>query len=520
MNTPRTLLALAVSLALPAMAAPNLRPPANPYLSAPVYGVTHMDPSQSDAIPYPVKRGTFKVNLATMPQVEAGVFNNFNLQAAVPGFMWAISTDRVSYVDARNGGWKRLAYFSYPGMEPIKPEQHRTLLTGNYKSVAEVDAATRKAYGAVPAAWMRNGIYSVADKDNTVYVSAGYTIMALGLKNPDKPEEGIELKRSINIKEHVRKGTTLVGLGIDWNGRLVFASESLMGTLDREFKEKPQVFEYGDGEINSNSFALDENNAVYIATDHYLRKIVFNGKELSDKEEDGGWRSRYDTGDVPPTIKWGTGTGSTPTLMGFGQDPDKLVVITDGSNNMNLVAFWRDQIPAGFQQKPGTKSRRIADQIKITAGYKQPPAFLQSEQSVSVNGYGAFVVNNIAEVPIKDKIIDVVAIGPVTPTPKGAERLQWDTENDRWQRVWSRPDLVSTSMVPAVSTPSGIVFVNGYTAKDGWEVTGLDWNSGKTVHRTLFGHDNYGNGAYSIFQFHANGDLMFNSIAGPFRVKL
>ncbi|MGL6070012.1 MAG: hypothetical protein ACRC1E_02025, partial [Craterilacuibacter sp.] len=98
MNTSPTLLALAVSVALPAMAAPSPRPPVNPYLSAPVYGVTHMDPSQSDAIPYPVKRGTFNVNLATMPQVEAGVFNNFNLQAAVPGFMWAISTDRVSYV--------------------------------------------------------------------------------------------------------------------------------------------------------------------------------------------------------------------------------------------------------------------------------------------------------------------------------------------------------------------------------------------------------------------------------------
>jgi hypothetical protein len=35
-------------------------------------------------------------------------------------------------------------------------------------------------------------------------------------------------------------------------------------------------------------------------------------------------------------------------MMGFGDDPDKLVVITDGADRMNLVAFWCDQIPDGY----------------------------------------------------------------------------------------------------------------------------------------------------------------------------
>jgi hypothetical protein len=34
-------------------------------------------------------------------------------------------------------------------------------------------------------------------------------------------------------------------------------------------------------------------------------------------------------------------------------------------------------------------------------------------------------------------------------------------------------------MVPTVSSASNIVFVNGYTKQDGWEVTGLDWNRAK-----------------------------------------
>ena len=73
--------------------------------------------------------------------------------------------------------------------------------------------------------------------------------------------------------------------------------------------------------------------------------------------------------------------------------------------------------------------------------------------------------------------------------------------------------------MPSVSIPSGIVLVNGYSKKDGWEVTGMDWTTGKTVHRTIFGQDNFGNGAYMINQLAPNGDLIFPSIAGPFRVN-
>lgn len=51
----------------------------------------------------------------------------------------------------------------------------------------------------------------------------------------------------------------------------------------------------------------------------------------------------------------------------------------------------------------------------------------------------------------------------------------------------------------------------------------LVWDREKTsatVTEVKFGHDNYGNGAYAILQFLADGDLMFNSIAGPCRMRL
>ena len=75
-------------------------------------------------------------------------------------------------------------------------------------------------------------------------------------------------------------------------------------------------------------------------------------------------------------------------------------------------------------------------------------------------------------------------------------------------------------MIPSVSRASNMVFVNGYTETDGWEVTGLNWDTGTTTHRVIFGDTNRGNGAYAIIQYLENGDLLFNSVAGPLRVNI
>ena len=206
--------------------------------------------------------------------------------------------------------------------------------------------------------------------------------------------------------------------------------------------------------------------------------------------------------------------------MGFGPDEDHLVVLTDGVDRMKIVAFWRDDIPADFVQKPDAKSRRIAGQFQVTAGLPLDTPWVQSEQSVVVNGWGAFVVNNMVPKGHRDKLIDVLINGPVVAPPHGMERLEWDAQRREWRTVWVRGDMASTSMVPMASAPSSLVFVNGYSAEVGWQIVGLDWNTGEIVHRTIFGRSNYGNGAYALIQFLENGDLLFNSVGGPFRVAL
>jgi len=319
-------------------------------------------------------------------------------------------------------------------------------------------------------------------------------------------------------------GTRLFGLSMTYDGHLIVTFSNGVAVIDRDINVASKTFyRFADTEYVSNSIAVDEKNGIYVASNSVMRKLVWTGTTLSASESDGAWSTPYDNSTIlPPIIKVGNGTGSTPTLMGFGSDSDKLVVITDGSQQMKLVAFWRDNIPDGFVQKPGTASRRIAGQIKVTCGFAILPEWVQSEQSVVVNGYGAFVVNNIPQTVSSDiqsanKILQVSLMGPAYPTSLGAERFQWNPTTHEWSSVWGRSDVSSTSMVPAYSQSKNMVFINGYN-QNGWEVTGLDWNSGKTVHQTLFGTKNFGNGAYAILQYLENDDLLFNSFAGPIRV--
>lgn len=491
-----------------------------PALAAEKYAITHFDSSQSDSFPYAIPRGTFHVDLEKEPRVVAGPVNIMTLASTSPNYMWGVSSEGVTYIDVSNGGFKEVARMAAPGQKIISPQVHDQVLSQHFTNIEQVKHAVTDVYGLD---WTRavNGVYSVADKDNHVYYNtADGSVTEFGLIDENNPSAGIKAIKTVNMRPIIGPDAHLVGTGITYDGKFVVASNATISVFDRSLDGEPQTVHFAPGEYVSNSFAIDDKNGIYIASNKIMHKLVWTGSKLSEDPADGAWTSAYDTGDQPPTVKIGNGTGSTPTLMGFGEGEDKLVVITDGANHMHLVAFWRNAIPAGWKAPAGAKSDRIAGQIAVTAGQKPLPKFVQSEQSVVVNGYGAFVVNNIAKAGEKDKLVDVLSLGPVNEPGSGCQRFEWDPKTHRWHSVWARGDVISISMVPSVSSASGIVSVNGYYKKTGWELTGLDWMTGKTVQRVEFGKGNLGNGAYAIIQYAPNGDLIFNSVGGPIRVHL
>lgn len=493
-------------------------PVANPYLSSKTYGVTHFDPASTDSIPYPIVKGTFNFDLQKQSEINGGPVNIMTLASPSPDYMWAVSSQGVTYVNVANGQFKEVARLNAPEMKIVSAETHKKLLTQKFKTVAEVQKAVKDIYG-MNYTRIYNGIYSVVDNENVIYANYTNYIYAFGLVDPKDPSKGIKILRQFSPRTFMDSKEFIAAVDMTYDGNLVIVTTRNVAVIDRQFKNKPVIFKINPDENITNSIAIDEKNALYVASDKNMRKIAWDGKTLSVDEKKGGWISPYQSGQQPPSVKVGGGTGATPTLMGFGNDPDKLVVITDGADRMNIVAFWRDAIPQGFKQKPGTLSNRIADQLAVTCGLPKDAKWVQTEQSVVVKNYGAFVINNIVESAPADRLEGVVALGPVIAPPKGMERFEWDPKAHKWASVWTNPNESSISTVPAVSIPSNIVLVNGYSKERGWEVTGMDWDTGKVVHRTIFGFDNYGNGAYSLIQLFPNGDLLFNSIAGPFRLK-
>ncbi len=501
-------------------------PARNPWLAQETYSITHFNSAQTDAFPYQVKDGTFYVNPDDCALTWSGPVNLMTLASTSPDYMWGASSDRISYLKVSNDGFERLAEAPLPGIRTKTVEELRTL-TANYSSLDDLDREVRNILGPVPQMSIANGNYVLCDKENYVYSNAGTILARYCLTDRNDPTQGITLVGQMDMTPYIFGSFTLVGVSMSYDGYLIVASQYGLISVERDLSKVVEAYRLPEGQILTNSISIDENGGVYVASNSteaggkgVMQKLICKNGRFSDKEADGAWKATYDGGPSAPSIKMGFGTGSTPTLMGFGNEEDKLVVITDGAKRMKLTAFWRDAIPADAVPVDATNPR-LAGQFEVSCGLPASTEWIQSEQSVVVGGYDAFVVNNInsSGKAASDKIVGVLAIGPVIEAPMGVECVSWNTQENKWESKWSRGDISSVSMIPAVSIPSEMVFVNGYYSNDGWDVSGLDWRTGATRHRIVFGKNNRGNGAYAILQYFPNGDLLFNSVSGPFRVK-
>lgn len=490
-------------------------PVPNPFLAAPTYAITHFDSSQSDTFPYAVTGGARTVAPPPplqLSQATNGPVNIMTFASTSPNYMWGVSPTGVTYISVANDAFTPVARALLPGATATLQTTLLGLLTNPIGTIAQAQAIVAQLLptGGIPSA------YGVVDNNNVLYINSGNQILALALNVPAVPLLGISVVRSLNATTFLQPGENLAGVVMTYDGKLVVLGTRSVSIVDRSFTGPVHTVTLGADESVSNSAAVDENNGIYVVSDRILRKLVWTGSALSQNAADGAWSSSYPSGDTFPTI-FGSGSGSTPTLMGFGADPDKLVVITDGLTRMSLLAFWRDQIPAGF-------TNRLAGQIQVNCGLPAGYA-IQTDQSVAVNGYGAFVVNNVSAADGStgsgtSAIVDGLIRGPLLPSPIGVERFAWNPLTHAWASSWARSDISSNSMVPAISAGSNLVFTNGYYQNGwGWVVSGLDWNTGATVHQTILGTGIWGNGFYAVMQFLPDGDLLFNSIIGPTRVQ-
>ena len=346
-----------------------------------------------------------------------------------------------------------------------------------------------------------SGAYAAIDAQNRFIAGRTDFVSFFGDSVEGDRLSPIELKKRIALPPEVfcNEDDVIAGMSLTYDGHLAFATE--LGNLfvipadadPDDLGEVPVVStnencataDEADLEIVSNSIAIDEAGGIYLLTSAAMYRFDWDGSTLTK-----AWRAAYESAEeVPSPIRLGPGSGSTPSLMGTNADDDHFVVITDGQALMNLVLFWRDEVPEGWEPIAPGKDPRIACEIPVDFGTGATEAI--SEQSVAVRGYAAVVVNDLLTNPTinppsmsplaaaAQNLVSALEGGIPEKAPFGLERIDWDPETRTCSTVWANSEISVPNGIPSISEASGLVY--GAGQRDGqWGLEGLDFATGES----------------------------------------
>ena len=476
-------------------------PEPNPYLADSNYSMAHGDPAQQDAMP---QAGPSGPSRTLRPDEIQYTFTG-------PAF-FGINTSGV-YADGKRVFWgnglDRIVKLDYDTQEVINEYYFPGVERWTEAQAEESIAYFEENNGGIFAIYhafqemmkLRNlsNLYTVLDKDHVYYVgSKSGLITAYGDKNPNDSRSPIVKLREFQLSAEATG--PIVGLNMTYDGWLIAATEhGYIAAISRDFKQHHLIrLNHSEGAEDKatgpngygwirNAYAIDKDGGIYIASQAHMHKVVWTGENLSTDKTDGAWSAEY-------LNDWGHGTGATPSLMGFG-DEDQFVVITDGQPQMNVVLFWRNNIPEDWVQLPGTPTRRIAGQLPVTLGDPKLTQ-VQSEQSVIVAGYGAMVVNNHPRnIPwylpkrASTLLISVLGSNP-NYQPYGVQKFAWNSESRSMKEAWVNKEISSPSSVPLVGVGSNTAYLIG--ARDNkWTLEAMDWTTGQTKFHYVIGGQRY-----------------------------
>ncbi len=468
----------------------NHEPPANVFLADSPWPMTHRNPYCQASSPY---AGPQKGGLSADSDFNLGTPGLITLAESAPypdgkRVLWGSSSTMVFKADTA------LNYLAVILKEDLK-------LTSMF-STDEI----------------LSGAYTLVDKNNVFYMPRFTALYAFGDAVAGDRKSAVEVKRVFEIPAEniVDPAEKIVGLTLTYDGMLAFATnQGLVGVVSRSF-ETAHYYRFPPEEAISNSIACDEDGGIYVATSEKMYRVQWTGSELTIDPAKGGWSAGYETGEGSG-VRLGAGSGSTPTLMGTGNE-DKFVVITDGQDLMHLVLFWRGEIPADWQQIPGTKSRRIAAQVPVTFGDANAQDTL-SEQSVCIRGYGALVVNNQLKVPLDNQVISILVSGIVPVAPYGAERFDWDPSTRTLKSTWVNKHVSYPNGIPCMSAATNLIYDVGQSLLGGWTFEALDWDTGKSVFSYRYGTSPIFNSAYAGTEILSGRCLYSGTMLGMVRMK-
>jgi hypothetical protein len=503
------------------------RPPRNPFLADSSYPLGHGDSAQQDALPVPgpddpgPALDESEIQYAPVGPAQFGAYTS----SPYPDgrrVIWSNGLDRIVKVDFET--FEVLATRWIPGARRWTEAEADASIARFDESNQGIGAIWR-AFRDASKLRDLSSVYTVLDADNTYYIAdKSGSITAYGDADPTDPASPIVEKGTFQLPVPVT-GLT-VGMNMTFDGWLIVPTEhGYIVAVSRDFTEHRVVrLRHAEGAEEKatrptgygwvrNGVAIDDEGGLYVASQEHMHKVIWNGGQLSTDPALGAWTARYLNG-------WGHGTGATPSLMGFG-DEDRFVVIADGEPLMNVVLFWRDEIPEDWEQLPDAPDPRIAGMLPANMG---DPALreIQSEQSVVVAGYGALVVNNVPRnepwyLPSRAATLLISFLGGEPRyQPFGVQKFEWDPTTRSLRNAWVNREVSSPSCVPIVSYPSDRVYLIG-ARDDRWTLEALEWSDGRSAFHTVIGGQRY-NPLFSGTQIDEAGRIHYGTPWG--RVRL
>lgn len=397
------------------------------------------------------------------------------------------------------------------------------------------------------------GVYYLLSSDNTLYVGGKDSILAYG--DIDASDQGSD----ITLLKEWKKPPQITGgfnsMNMTYDGWIVSATDDGWVVLINRDLSEYHALQLNGSEVAAawnekmlelgrrqgaatwvrNGPAIDDQGNIFIPSLQHMHKIIWDGEKLSKDPADGAWTEPYsndgeisvsfedipdpDSGNPFSFSNVNVGSGSTASLMGFGEE-DQFVVITDGDEVMNMVLFWRNEIPDNWKQLPNAPSRRIAGMLRADIAREDAEA-VQTEQSVVVGGYGAFVVNNAPASKPLAKAPDGAFIGLAGHhpdfTPHGVQKFEWDPEERMLKEAWVNTEVSSVNSVPIVSNAANKVYTVG--ARNGkWTLEALDWSTGESAFHYVTGSSRY-NTQFSGVMLDQEGRPLHTTIHGIVRYE-
>ncbi len=367
------------------------------------------------------------------------------------------------------------------------------------------------------------GAYTLVDRDGVFFVPGNTALNAYGHTDSGNIFSPIRLLKQFHLPADMLNDP-IVGINMTYDGYIALATQKgRVLVVDRGFSRYYRL-DIGDGkEEVSNSIAVDEKGGIYVVTSKAMYRVQWTGSKLSLDNGSGAWRAAYETGDnvfIPGRL--GYGSGSTPTLMGVGQQ-DKFVVITDGQAVTHMVLFWRDAIPANWQPIAPGKDRRIAAELAVDYGDPER-ALSASEQSVLVRGYGAVVVSNdygvtfpfyTAHPVLRNLFNGIVVYFSNLPwvAPHGVEKFEWNPATRQLEVAWVNNKISCPNGIPAMSASSNLMYCVGQR-RSVWNIEALDWSTGEAVFYQPMKNSATYNSFYAATQIGPNKSIWSGSYMG------